>query len=114
MMHRMPFGEINRLALMGSHEHLSARRAYEIGLVSEVVPGERLAGVANGVAATIASQPPSAVQATVRALWAARELSRQQMIGAGNAFLSLGTTPEALAEGQATFSGGGRITPRVR
>ena len=33
---RMPFGEIMRMSLMGSHERLSAPRAREIGLVSEV------------------------------------------------------------------------------
>ena len=33
----MPFGEIMRLPLLGNHERLSADRAYEIGLVSEVV-----------------------------------------------------------------------------
>src|SRR5271170_7843645 len=37
MAHRMPFGEITRMALLGSHERLSARRAYEVGLVSELV-----------------------------------------------------------------------------
>ena len=38
----MPFGEIMRLSLLGNHERLSAQRAYEIGMVSEVVPAGEL------------------------------------------------------------------------
>jgi enoyl-CoA hydratase/carnithine racemase len=114
MVHRMPFGEINRLSLMGAHERLSAARALEIGLVTEVVPGDQLAEHVHRVAATLASQPPTAVQATVRALWAARELSRRQMLDAGNAFLALGTRPDALTEGQSSFASGTRIVPRTR
>ena len=66
------------------------------------------------VARQIASQPPLAVQSTVRSLWAARELTRQQMLGVSNAFLAVGTRPEALTDGQQAFAGGTRITPRVR
>ena len=114
LVHRMPFGEVARLALMGSYERLGAERAYQTGLVSEVVPAADLLSTAHTLAAQIASQPPIAVQTTVRAVWAARELTRQQMIDAGNAFLAIGTTPEALAQGQQTFSAGQRITPRIR
>lgn len=32
----MPFGEVMRMSLMGSHERISAQRAYDIGLVSEI------------------------------------------------------------------------------
>ncbi len=38
MLHRgMPFGEILRMTLLGNHERMTARRAEQIGLVSEVV-----------------------------------------------------------------------------
>ncbi len=38
MLHRgMPFGEVLRMTLLGNHERMSAARALEIGLVSEVV-----------------------------------------------------------------------------
>ena len=39
---KIPFGEVMRMALMGTAERMSAKRAYEIGLVSEVVPSEEL------------------------------------------------------------------------
>ncbi len=111
---RMPHGEIMRLALLGNHERMSARRACEIGLVSEVVPADGLAGAARWAAAAIASQPPPAVQATVRAIWAARELSRQQAIDLGPTLLASGVSLDAQAAGQATFASGRRVTPRVR
>ena len=114
MLHRMPFGEVVRMSLLGNHERISAQRALEIGLVTEVAPASELPSVAHRIAAAIASQPPLAVQATLRTLWAALELSRAQAIDIGNAFLNLAISREAQAEGQATFSTGTRIEPRVR
>src|SRR6266545_8036363 len=57
-----PFAEIMRLSLMGNHERMSAARAHQIGMVSEVVPGEQLAARAREVAAIIASQPRLAIE----------------------------------------------------
>ena len=70
----MPFGEIMRLSLLGSHERLSAKRAYEIGLVSEVVPADGLRDAADWAASAIAAAPPLAIQGTVRSVWLARDL----------------------------------------
>lgn len=113
MLHRMPFGEVLRMSLLGGHERISAARALEIGLVTEVVPKDELAAAARRVAEAIASQPPTAVQATLRTLWMAREVSRAQAIDVGNAFLNLAMSEQALAEGDAVFRRG-RIEPRVR
>jgi enoyl-CoA hydratase/carnithine racemase len=114
MLHRMPFGEVLRMTLLGNHERISASRALEIGLVTEVVPAGELPAAAHRVAAAIASQPPTAVQASLRSLWAARELTRAQMLDVGNTFLNLAMSKEALAEGQQVFSSGERIDPKVR
>lgn len=114
MLHRMPFGEVLRMTLLGNHERISAARALEIGLVTEVVPGADLQATAHRIAAAIASQPPTAVQASLRALWAARELTRAQMLDVGNTFLNLGMSPGALAEGQEVFRSGQRIDPTIR
>jgi len=114
MLHRMPFGEVLRMTLLGSHERISARRALEIGLVTEVVPAADLAASAHRIAAAIASQPAAAVQASLRSLWAARELTRAQMLDVGNTFLNLAMSREALDEGQKVFSSGQRIDPHVR
>lgn len=115
MLHRgMPFGEILRVSLLGNHERLSAARALEIGLVSEVCPSAELEERAAWLADTIASAPAGPMQASLRTLWAGRELSRKQALDLGNTFLNLGMSEEALAEGQEVFTRGQRIKPRIR
>ena len=111
---RMPFGELVRLTLMGSEERMSAARAFQIGLVTEVVPADELRERAGWAAGVIAKAHPVAVQGTLRALWAGRELSRAQALGLGWAFVGLGNDPEALAEGQARFASGARVDWRLR
>jgi len=61
-----PFPEIMRLSLLGNYERMSAQRAHQIGMVSEVVPGADLAARAREIAAIIASQPRLAIEGTVR------------------------------------------------
>jgi enoyl-CoA hydratase/carnithine racemase len=114
MMPRMPFGELMRMTLLGTAERMSARRAHEIGLVSEVVSSDQLREAALAPAKVIASHPPRAVQATVRTLWAARELATRQAIELGAEFLNLGSRREDLAEGQERFRGGQRGEWRLR
>jgi enoyl-CoA hydratase/carnithine racemase len=115
MAHRMPFGEISRMALLGSHERLSARRAYEVGLVSELAAAPSdLTEQAAWIAESIASQPTLPVQATVRSLWLARELTRQQALSMGWSMIALGNQPEAREEGLRAFASGKRISWRLR
>lgn len=114
MLQKMPFHEIMRLSLLGNHERMSARRAYEIGLVSEVVPLAELRAAAQWAAQAIASAPARAIEATVRALWTARELSRSQALSMGFAFIGLGTDRQSLEEGQKVFASGKRIQWKLR
>jgi enoyl-CoA hydratase/carnithine racemase len=114
MAHRMPFGELARMALLGSHERLSARRAYEIGLVSEVVAAGDLTDHAGWIAEAIASQPRLPVQATVRSLWMSRELTRGQALGMGWSMIALGNQPEEREKGLRAFASGERIQWRLR
>ncbi len=110
----MPFGEIMRLSLLGNYERLSAGRAYEVGLVSEVAPKEELLDRAAWAANAIASQPPLAVEGTVRAIWSARELGQRQALRLGYAYVGLGTNQDSIAEGQKLFESGTRIDWRSR
>ncbi|GAA3979123.1 enoyl-CoA hydratase/isomerase family protein [Actinomadura viridis] len=114
MLQRMPLGEVMRMSLMGAHERLSARRAHEIGLVQEVVPAGELREAALRAATVIASQPPLAVQATVRAIWYAQELGHRQALDVGRTLVQLGTDQESLAEGQRAFASGRRARWRLR
>jgi enoyl-CoA hydratase/carnithine racemase len=114
MLQRMPLGEVMRMALMGSHERMSARRAYEVGLVQEVVPAAELLQAAERAALAIASQPPLAVQATVRAVWYAQDLGYRQALDVARTLVPLGTDEESLAAGQQAFSSGRRVDWRLR
>jgi enoyl-CoA hydratase/carnithine racemase len=110
----MPFGEIMRLSLLGNHERLSAQRAYDIGMVSEVAPPGELMDRAGWAASTIASQPALAIQGTVRAIWGAREMGGRQALRLGYAYIAMGTHPDSIAEGQKTFESGKRIDWKLR
>jgi enoyl-CoA hydratase/carnithine racemase len=114
MLQKMPFHEIMRLTLLGNRERLSAKRAHEIGLVSEVVPADKLRERASWAAQAIASSPPRAVQATLRALWTARELSRSQALSMAYSFVGLGNVREDYEEGERAFSSGERLEWRLR
>ena len=74
LMRKMPAEAVLRMALVGSHERLTAQRAYELGMISQVVdPPEKLREVAQALAEKIAKNSPSAMRATKRALWGALE-----------------------------------------
>ena len=72
---KMPFEAVMRMALVGAHEQMPASRAYELGMVSQVVdPPERLRAEAQLLGETIARNSPAAIRATKKALWAALEM----------------------------------------
>jgi enoyl-CoA hydratase/carnithine racemase len=109
-----PFPEIMRLSLMGNYERMSAARAYQIGMVSEVVPGDQLATRAHEVAAIIASQPRLAIEGTVRAIWSTREMPQREAVRLGYAYVAMGTSQDSIAEGQELFASGKRVEWKLR
>ncbi|MFI5689206.1 enoyl-CoA hydratase/isomerase family protein [Streptomyces sp. NPDC051636] len=112
MAQRMPYGEVARMVLMGNAERMGAQRAYEIGLVSELVEPGRAVEAAVRCASVLAGYPAAAVQGTVRALWAAGEAGRAQGWAQAPHLVALGNLPgERQAE---LFAGRGRGEPRIR
>ncbi|MEU7425832.1 enoyl-CoA hydratase/isomerase family protein [Streptomyces sp. NPDC048362] len=93
MAHRMPYGEAARMMLMGTAERISARRAHDIGLVSELTEEGAALDAAVRCAAVVAAQPPQGVQGTVRALWAAKEAARAQAYAQAPHLIALGNLP---------------------
>lgn len=93
MAQRMPFGEVARMSLMGTAERVSARRAYETGLVSELAASAELLAAATRAAEVIASCPTEPVQGTVRALWSAKEATRSQALAQAPHLIALGNLP---------------------
>src|SRR4051812_25245514 len=74
LMKRMPAEAVFRMAFVGRYERMGAQRAYELGMISQIVdPPERLRDEAQALAEKIAKNSPSAMAATKRALWAAME-----------------------------------------
>jgi enoyl-CoA hydratase/carnithine racemase len=69
-----PMEPITRMALIGRHERMSAARAHQLGIVSEVVdPPSSLRDVAQSLAELIARHPAEHLSATKRALWGVLE-----------------------------------------
>jgi enoyl-CoA hydratase len=73
LVRKSPMEAILRMALAGRHERISAERAYELGICSEVVPPDRLRERAQELAERIAERPPEVLEASKRALWGALE-----------------------------------------
>ena len=105
LMQKAPFHEVMRMALMGTNERMSAQRAYEIGLVSEVVPADQLTEAVTWVAESIAALPPAAVQGTVRAMWMGLNMPRDVALDMAPLVVRHGTRNDTIYEGQATFKG---------
>jgi enoyl-CoA hydratase len=75
LIRKMPAEAVMRMALVGRHERMPAARAYELGMVSELVdPPERLREAAQELAEKVARNSPAAMAATKRALWGALEM----------------------------------------
>ena len=84
LMRKMPVEAVMRMAFVGRHERMSAQRAYELGMVSQVVdPPEQLRAVAQDLAEKIARNSPAAMAATKRALWGALETGLTEACRAG-------------------------------
>ena len=105
LMRKMPAEAVMRMALVGRHERMSAQRAYELGMISEVVdPPERLRDAAQELAEKIARNSPAAMAATKRALWGSLELGLTDACRAGSQDLvSMWGHPDQ-AEGPAAFA----------
>ncbi|MFD9390327.1 enoyl-CoA hydratase/isomerase family protein [Streptomyces sp. NPDC060000] len=109
---RMPYGEVARMMLMGTAERISARRAFNVGLVSELTAAGGALAAATACAAVVAGYPPAGVQGTVRALWAAKEAARAMGFAQAPHLISLGNLP---AEHQTElFVGRSTTEPRIR
>ena len=71
---KSPMEAILRMAFTGRHERMPAARAYELGIVSQVVdPPDQLRAEAQALGEKIALSPPDALASVKRALWNAME-----------------------------------------
>ena len=85
LVRKSPMEPVVRMALAGRHERVSAERARQLGILSEVVdPPERLREVARELATKVARNSPAAMAATKRALWGALEAGLTDACRAGS------------------------------
>jgi len=88
LVRKSPMEPVVRMALAGRHERITAERARQLGILSEVIdPPERLREAARELAGKIARNSPAAMAATKRALWGALETGLTDACRAGSAEL---------------------------
>jgi enoyl-CoA hydratase len=88
LLRKVPAEAVMRMALVGRHERMSAQRAYELGMISQVVdPPEKLRDAAQELAEKVAKNSPAAMAASKRALWGALEMGLTEACKAGAAEL---------------------------
>ncbi|MGZ4703609.1 MAG: enoyl-CoA hydratase/isomerase family protein [Acidimicrobiales bacterium] len=114
MLQKMPLQEVLRMSLLGAHERMSAQRAYEVGLVSEVVDDDAVIDAAMWAAAAIASASPLVIQGTLRAIWMGNEVPRSQALDLCSLYTRIGIDPAAMQAGQQEFGSKKRIEWRSR
>ena len=84
LMQKSPAEAVLRMALVGRHERISASRAFQLGILSQVVdPPEQLHAEAQALAEKIANNSPAAMRATKKALWGALEMGLTDACKAG-------------------------------
>jgi enoyl-CoA hydratase len=105
LLRKMPAEAVMRMAFVGRHERMPAQRAYDLGMISEVVdPPERLRERAQELGETIARNSPAAMAHTKRALWGALEVGLTDACRAGaNELVAMWGHPDQ-TEGPAAFA----------
>jgi E-phenylitaconyl-CoA hydratase len=101
---RLPLGTALRMTLQGRNYRLPARRAYELGLVDELVAREDLMPTAEAIAADIAKNSPHATQLSKQALWAAQEMGYHHAMEYGWALLRMHWGHPDFTEGPRAFA----------
>ena len=84
---------------------MPAQRAYELGMISQIVdPPERLREAAQELAEKVARNSPAAMAATKRALWGALEMGLTDACKAGAQRAGLDVGPPRPGRGPTAFA----------
>jgi enoyl-CoA hydratase/carnithine racemase len=102
---RLPLGSALRMTLLGRHYRMPARRAYELGLVDELVatPAE-LAACAQAMAEAIQQSSPQALALSKQAVWGALERGYGEALEHAWDLLRRHWTHPDFREGQRAFA----------
>ena len=99
----LPMGIAMRIALTGRHERMSAQRAYELGMISEVVEHDRLMERAREVVALVNRNAPLAVRGTRLAIRKGIDLPLHEAEIMAEAFRERVVRTDDAKEGPAAF-----------
>ena len=80
---RIPQEAVSRMFLLGPHDPIPASRALQLGLISEVVPADRLMARARELALLVAQTDMHLTTAFIEAFYKARELGVSEAINRG-------------------------------
>ena len=83
MARKIPQEAVSRMFLLGPHDPITAERAHQLGLISEIVPRDRLMSRATEMALQIAQADLHLTTAFVEALYKARELGVSEAVNRG-------------------------------
>jgi enoyl-CoA hydratase/carnithine racemase len=103
MARRVPLAVALRMALLGRQEKMTAERAYQVGLITEVVPHEQLMERARELAAMICENAPMAVWATKMAILQGLGLPVAQAEEIAASYLQANERTEDFREGPRSF-----------
>jgi enoyl-CoA hydratase/carnithine racemase len=103
MARRVPVAVCLRMALLGSRERMGAQRAYEVGLVTEVVPHDKLMDRARELAGLLLTNSPLAVWGTKMAILQGLGLPIPQAEEIAAGYLEIVEQSEDHAEGPRAF-----------
>lgn len=99
----LPTNVAMRVALTGRHERMSAQRAYELGMISEVVPHEQLLDRAKEIAGLVNRNAPLAVRGTRLAIRKSLDLPLHEAEILGEAFRERVVRTDDAKEGPLAF-----------
>ena len=103
---RLPLGTALRMSLQGRDFKLGARRAYELGLVDELVPEGGALAAAREIATSIAANSPQAVALTQQAIWGSLEMPYREALEHAWALIRLHWSHPDFVEGPRAFGEG--------
>ena len=100
---RLPLGTALRMTLMGRHYRLPAKRAYDLGLVDEIVPRAELLSTAETMARTMLENSPRAMALSQQAVWGSLERGYTDALEHGWKLLRSHWSHPDFAEGPRAF-----------
>ena len=100
---RLPLGSALRMTLCGKSYRMTAERAYQLGLVDEIVEPDQLMPTAESIASQICANSPTAVSLSQQAIWSSVEMGYRDSLEYGWALLRMHWDHPDCKEGPRAF-----------